>query len=185
MYSSRFSTSQLFPPKRASLFGVSWFLATGHLRSSLAALCPTWVYFPPSLVCVQSLMPQHLCLRTTPTLDRSNVLTPSGAFCIGNFTYAFPALLKIGFDIKKGAMLPDEHFNETTRKYVRLDNGLKRWIRGYKKTWMLTTANIIYMLGALVVCGMGCYSAISALMSAFGDGATATTAFSCISPYAA
>jgi hypothetical protein len=107
-----------------------------------------------------------------------------GAFCIGNFTYSFPALLKIGFDIKKGAMLPEEHFDEATRKYTRLDGGLKRWIRGYKKTWMLTTANIIYMTGALVVCGMGCYSAISALISAFSGGTT-TTSFSCVSPYAA
>lgn len=107
-----------------------------------------------------------------------------GAFCIGNFTYAFPALLKIGFDIKKGAMLPDEHFDEATKKYVRLDGGMKRWIRGYRKTIFLTTFNIIYMLGAFVVCGLGCYSAIEALISAFGDGGTVATSFGCTSPYA-
>lgn len=108
-----------------------------------------------------------------------------GAFCIGNFTYTFPAMLKIGFEIKKGAMLEGEHFDEVTKKYVRLDGGMKRWIRGYKKTWFLTTLNIIYMTGALVVCGMGMYSAIEALMSAFGSGGTVTTSFSCTSPYAA
>ncbi|KAG0649264.1 hypothetical protein D0Z07_4091 [Hyphodiscus hymeniophilus] len=107
-----------------------------------------------------------------------------GAFCIGNFTYAFPALLKIGFDIKKGAMLPEESFDEVTKKYTRHDDGMKRWIRGYKKTWMLTSFNIFYFLGALVVCGMGMYAAIKALMSAFGAGGTTATAFGCTSPFA-
>jgi hypothetical protein len=107
-----------------------------------------------------------------------------GAFCIGNFTYAFPTLLKIGFEIKKGAMLPDEGFDEVTKKYIRKDEGLKRWIRGYKKTWMLTSFNIFYLLGALVVCAMGMYSAIKALMSAFGSGGTVATAWGCTSPFA-
>lgn len=108
-----------------------------------------------------------------------------GAFCIGNFTYAFPALLKIGFEIKKGAMLPEEQFDPVTRKYVRLDGGLKRWIRGYRKSILLTSFNIFYLLGALVVCGMGMYSAIEALITAFGGGGTTATAFGCTSPYAA
>ena len=106
-----------------------------------------------------------------------------GAFCIGNFTYAFPALLKIGFDIKKGAMLEGESFDEVTKKYTRLDGGIKRWMRGYRKTFLLTSFNIFYLLGALCVCGLGMYSAISALISAFSGG-TSTTSFSCVSPYA-
>jgi hypothetical protein len=106
-----------------------------------------------------------------------------GAFCIGNFTYTFPALLKIGFDIKKGAMLPEEHFDEATKRYTRLDGGLKRWIRGYKKTFFLTSFNIIYFLGSLVVCGLGCYAAIEALIDAFSGGSVAKH-FSCRSPYA-
>ncbi|KAH8817436.1 transmembrane amino acid transporter protein-domain-containing protein [Xylogone sp. PMI_703] len=106
-----------------------------------------------------------------------------GAFCIGNFTYTFPALLKIGFEIKLGAMLPEEKFDDVTRKYTRLDGGLKRWFRGYRKSFLLTTFNIIYMLGALVVCGLGCYSAIEALISAF-DGGSVATSFSCRSPFA-
>jgi hypothetical protein len=107
-----------------------------------------------------------------------------GAFCIGNFTYAFPALLKIGFDIQKGAMLPDEGFDEVTKRYIRKDAGLKRWVRGFKKSWMLTSFNIIYFLGALVVCALGMYAAIKALISAFGDGGTVATSFGCTSPFA-
>lgn len=104
-----------------------------------------------------------------------------GAFCIGNFTYSFPALLKIGFEIKKNAMLPEEHFDEVTKKYVRLDSGWKRWARGYRKSWLLTTFNIIYFLGALVVCGMGMWAAIKALITYF-NGGSITTSFSCTSP---
>jgi hypothetical protein len=107
-----------------------------------------------------------------------------GAFCIGNFTYAFPALLKIGFEIKKGAMLPDEHYDEVTRKYIRKDEGFKRWMRGYRKSFLITSFNIFYLLGALVVCGMGMYAAIKALMTAFGAGGTTATSFGCTSPYA-
>jgi hypothetical protein len=107
-----------------------------------------------------------------------------GAFCIGNFTYAFPALLKIGFDIKKGAMLPEEHFDEATKRYVRVDEGWKRWMRGFRKSWLLNSFNIIYFLGALVVCGMGMWAAIKALMAAFGGGSTVATSFGCKSPFA-
>jgi hypothetical protein len=49
-----------------------------------------------------------------------------GAICIGNFTYTFPAMLRIGFMVKQAAMLPEETFDETTGKYTRLDNGIKR-----------------------------------------------------------
>ncbi|THY79686.1 amino acid transporter-like protein [Aureobasidium pullulans] len=107
-----------------------------------------------------------------------------GAFCIGNFTYTFPALLMIGFQIKKGAVLPEEGFDQATGKYVRVDSGVKRWMRGYRKTFWFTTANIVYFLGALAVCGLGCYAAIEALITAFSGGSVATS-FSCKSPYAA
>lgn len=115
----------------------------------------------------------------------SDVSSLVGAFCIGNFTYAWPALLKIGFEVKKGAMLPEEEFNEVTKKYTRHDGGMKRWIRGYKKFWWFNTFNVIYFFGALVVSGIGCYSAIKALMSAFGNGSTVATSFGCTSPFAA
>ena len=107
-----------------------------------------------------------------------------GAFCIGNFTYTFPALLKLGFDIKKNAMLPDEHFDEATRKYIRHDEGMKRWIRGYKKSFVMSTFNFLYFLASLVVCGLGCYAAIMALISAFSGGGSVATRFSCKSPFA-
>jgi len=91
-----------------------------------------------------------------------------GAFCIGNFTYTFPPSSKLGFDIKKNAMLPEESFDPVTKKYTRLDNGMKRWWRGYKKSFLMSTMNFLYFLASLVVCGLGSYAAIEALISAFG-----------------
>ena len=90
----------------------------------------------------------------------------------------------IGFQIKKGAVLPEEGFDQATGKYDRVDSGIKRWMRGYRKTFWFTTANIVYFLGALAVCGLGCYAAIEALITAFSGGSVATS-FSCKSPYAA
>lgn len=81
-------------------------------------------------------------------------------------------------------MLPEESFDEVTKKYTRLDGGMKRWARGFKKTWMLTSFNIFYFLGALVVCALGMWAAIEALITAFSGGSQ-TTSFSCTSPYAA
>ncbi|KAI4760330.1 amino acid transporter-like protein [Aureobasidium sp. EXF-3400] len=107
-----------------------------------------------------------------------------GAICIGNFTYTFPALLRIGFMVKQAAMLPEESFDEATGKYHRVDGGIKRWMRGYRKTFVITSLNIIYFLGALAVCGLGCYAAIEALIVALSGGSV-TTSFSCKSPYAA
>ncbi|CZT10297.1 uncharacterized protein RAG0_14818 [Rhynchosporium agropyri] len=107
-----------------------------------------------------------------------------GVFCIGNFTYTFSALLKLGFDIQKGAMLPEEHFVAVTKKYTRVNEGAKRWMRGYRKSFWMSTWNIFYFLGSLVVCVLGCYAAIMALISAFGSGGTTATHFSCISPFA-
>jgi hypothetical protein len=81
-------------------------------------------------------------------------------------------------------MLPDEVFDEASKKYIRKDEGVKKWMRGFKKTWLITSFNIFYFLGALVVCGMGMYAAIKALMTAFGAGGTVATSFGCKSPFA-
>ena len=81
-------------------------------------------------------------------------------------------------------MLPEEHFDTTTKKYTLMDNGMKRWWRGYKKSFWMSSFNILYFLGSMVVCGLGCYAAIEALISAFGAGGTTATHFSCTSPFA-
>lgn len=136
-----------------------------------------WVFVVPAYWAVA-----YVIATAVPNIGDISSLV--GAFCIGNFTYTFPALLKLGFDIKKGAMLPEETYDPVTNKYTRLDNGMARWWRGYMKTFWISSWNIFYFLGSLVVCGLGCYAAIEALIDAFGSGGTKTTHFSCTSPFA-
>jgi hypothetical protein len=103
------------------------------------------------------------------------------ALCILQFTYTFPPMLYLGYNIHLGAMLDGEGFNPVTRETVRLDKGPKRWIRGFFKYRPL--ANIwlvLYTLGALVCAALGAYSAIIALIDAFKS--PQITAFTCTSP---
>ncbi len=104
-----------------------------------------------------------------------------GAVCILSFTYTFPAILYLGFQVKKDAMLPGESFDEATHTYTRIDNGMRRWARGYMVKWHLNTFNVIYFLGALVTCALGTYSSVEGHISAFG-GASVATSFGCTAP---
>jgi hypothetical protein len=61
------------------------------------------------------------------------------AVCMLSFTYSFPALLTLGFRIKKGAMLLEESFDETTQKYTRVDGGMQRWTQGYMANWHINS----------------------------------------------
>lgn len=104
-----------------------------------------------------------------------------GAICILSFTYTFPAILQLGFQIKKDAMLPEESFDVASRTYNRVDNGWRRWVRGYMVNWHLNTFNIIYLLGSLTACALGTYSSVKGLISAF-NGTSVATSFGCIAP---
>ena len=105
-----------------------------------------------------------------------------GALCILQFTYTFPALLAFGFQIQKDAMLPEEHFDPTTKTYSFVDRGLKRWIRGFKVKWALNSFNFFYFLGALATAALGIYSSVELLIAAFSSGGSAATSFGCASP---
>lgn len=104
-----------------------------------------------------------------------------GAVCILSFTYTFPALLQLGFQIKKDAILPEETFDPITHTYTRLDSGLKRWARGFMKNWALNSFNVLYFLGALTTCALGIYSSVEGLISAF-NGQSVATSFGCKPP---
>lgn len=104
-----------------------------------------------------------------------------GALFILSFTYTFPAWLALGFWIKKDAMDPEvEHFDPTTRTYNYIDRGMRRVWRGFMKRPIFNTWNIIYFLGALATTGLGTYSSLEGLITAFQTGLT--TSFTCKSP---
>jgi hypothetical protein len=104
-----------------------------------------------------------------------------GALFILSFTYTLPALLAIGFWIRRDAMTPEERFNPTTRTYNYVDSGFRRWARGYMKRPLFNTWNIIYLLGGLVTTALGLYSSVEGLIGAF-SGKSAATSFGCTPP---
>ena len=103
------------------------------------------------------------------------------AICGITFTYSFPALLSLGFRIKKAAMLPEESFNESSRRYQRLDNGMKRWTRGFRAHWKLNSLEFFYFLVTLVAAALGTYSSVEGIISAFGGNSVATS-WGCTAP---
>jgi amino acid permease len=98
-----------------------------------------------------------------------------GALFMINFTYSFPGMLYLGHIIQKAAALPGEGFNPYTRVTTRLDTGTKRWVRGFKKSWIVSLPMTVYVLLGLACCGMGIWAAIEGLISVFGPGGTVAT----------
>lgn len=108
------------------------------------------------------------------------------ALCIMQFSYTFPPMLYLLYTIKMGAMLEGEGYNPTTRTLTRHDSGIKRYIRGFfaggARTVAMNIFNIIFMLGSAATAGLGAYSAIESLITAFQS--PSITAFTCTSPLA-
>lgn len=103
-----------------------------------------------------------------------------GALFMINFTYSFPGMLYLAWIVQKAAALPGEGFNPYTRVTTRMDNGTKRWIRGFKKSWAQSVPCLIYVIAGLACCGMGIWAAIEGLISVFGPGGTVATCEFCV-----
>lgn len=113
--------------------------------------------------------------------DFSGLTSIVSAVCILQFTYTFPPMLAIAYQVKKNAMLPDEGFDPATGRFERKDSGIKRIVRGFMKNmWYVNALNVVYMLGAIAMAGLGSYGAIENLIHAFQNGAT--NSFECKSP---
>ncbi|KAJ7105365.1 putative amino acid transporter [Mycena epipterygia] len=111
----------------------------------------------------------------------SGLTSVVAAFCILHFTYTFPPMLSVMFWMKRHALQEGEGYDPATGQTIRHDSGFKRMARGFMaRRWWVNVANVIYMLGALALGGLGAYSSIIVLMNAFKS--SKTTAFVCKSP---
>jgi len=111
----------------------------------------------------------------------SGLTSVVAAFCILHFTYTFPPMLSVMFWMKRHALQEGEGYDPATGQTIRHDSGFKRMARGFMaRRWWVNVANVIYMLGALALGGLGAYSSIIVLMNAFKS--SRTTAFVCKSP---
>jgi len=77
-------------------------------------------------------------------------------------------------------MLPDEDFNPQTGQVQRLDHGLKRLIRGFKKQLMWNSFYMIYATASVAAVGMGIWASVTAMHKHFTEGRV--TAFTCVNP---
>ncbi|GAQ35564.1 hypothetical protein AtubIFM54640_007963 [Aspergillus tubingensis] len=112
----------------------------------------------------------------------SGISSMVGAALILNFTYTLPGILYVGFRCQKDAALPGEGYDPATGVTVRHDSGMQRYIRGFKKHWVLNLFCIFYFCGGLACSGMGMWAAIESLVEVFGPGGTVATSFGCAAP---
>ncbi|KAK8053561.1 transmembrane amino acid transporter family protein [Apiospora saccharicola] len=104
-----------------------------------------------------------------------------GAIFGVGFTYILPAWAALGFRVRRDAMLEgSERFDPNTGAVNYVDTGVRRLVRGFMKRPVVNLAHLVYFLGGLVICGLGCYAAIIQLMGAFASGVA--TSFTCDSP---
>lgn len=103
------------------------------------------------------------------------------ATCILQFSYTFPPLLHIGYNVKKYALQPGEGFDPATGQVTLFDRGWKRFVRGYfSKVWYVNVFNTIYFLGALATAGLGIWAAVESLIAVYA--VPELNAFGCTSP---
>jgi hypothetical protein len=100
-----------------------------------------------------------------------------------NFTYSLSGAMYLAYKIQDGARLPREGFDPVTGETTRFDGGIRRWTRGFIKTWYLSVPVLIYTLCGFATSGMGTWAAISALESAFGPGGSVESSWTCVNPY--
>jgi hypothetical protein len=95
------------------------------------------------------------------------------AICIMQFTYTFPPLLLVAYQMIKDAAIDDP--GDTWKNW-------SRWRRGFfsgKCYWKML--NIIIFMGALSMAGLGMYGSGKSIQETFSSGAAATS-FGCESP---
>ena len=105
------------------------------------------------------------------------------AAAIIQFTYSFPPIIALGYNIKLYAMKTSvgDGFDPNTGVVTRQDTGSKRWMRGLMNgPWHWNILNVLYAIGALATAGLGLYAAIEGMIAAFEI--PQFNAFTCTSP---
>jgi hypothetical protein len=103
------------------------------------------------------------------------------AICVVQFSYSFPPILAIGYDMQIAAMKRDESFDPVTGRTTRSARGFKRWIKAFASSrWYINIWHLIFAGGSLAVAALGAYAAISGMIEAFKN--PQVNSFSCRSP---
>ena len=100
-----------------------------------------------------------------------------------NFTYSFSGIMYAAYVIQNGARLPGEGFDPATGVTTRHDSGMKRWVRGFTKTWYLSLPVVLFSMAGLAASGMGSWAGIEGLKAAFSQAGSVTASWTCTNPY--
>ncbi|KAF7979763.1 hypothetical protein HWV62_40780 [Athelia sp. TMB] len=115
----------------------------------------------------------------------SNISSLVSAICIFQFTYSFPPLLALGFQVQADAALGDRAYDPAQPSPFahRVDTwrDWSRWKRGLFPMFGLKVWYAIMTLASLATAGLGAYSSIVAIIAGFKTGGAATS-FGCKSP---
>lgn len=105
------------------------------------------------------------------------------ATCILQFTYTFPPLMMLGFELQQNAIAGDEPFDPTTGIARQVDSWrqLSRWRRALGKTWYVKVFNLMLGLASASLAGLGMWAAITSINEAFHT-TKVSVSFGCKSP---
>ncbi|TFK32210.1 transmembrane amino acid transporter protein-domain-containing protein [Crucibulum laeve] len=106
------------------------------------------------------------------------------AVAIMQFTYTFPPLLRLGYDVITDAMDADREYSPGQGIHGRIDNWNQwsRWKRGlFGGRWYFKLFNLLMSLGGLAMACLGMWGAGVSIKTAFDNSAGATS-FGCAAP---
>ncbi|KIJ93769.1 hypothetical protein K443DRAFT_111538 [Laccaria amethystina LaAM-08-1] len=106
------------------------------------------------------------------------------AIAIMQFTYTFPPLLRLGYDVITDAMGSDELYSPGKGASCRIDTwrDWSRWKRGlFGGRWYFKLFNLGMALGGLVMACLGMWGAGESIKEVFANSAAATS-FGCKAP---
>ncbi|KAJ7890531.1 transmembrane amino acid transporter [Mycena olivaceomarginata] len=106
------------------------------------------------------------------------------AIGIMQFTYTFPPLLRLGYDVISDAMVADEPYDPHLGRYQRIDswNQWSRWKRGlFSGRWYFKLFNFLLFLASMSMAGLGMWAAGESVKATFALSGAATS-FSCRAP---
>jgi hypothetical protein len=116
----------------------------------------------------------------------SNISSLVAAVCILQFTYTFPPLLMLGYEVQRDAISNDEYIDEQTGQPGQAQDtwsNWSRWKRGLTRRWYVKLFNFLFFLAALATACLGMYTSGEAIQEGF-QSSGAGTSFTCQSPVA-
>ncbi|KZP07121.1 hypothetical protein FIBSPDRAFT_1053181 [Athelia psychrophila] len=115
----------------------------------------------------------------------SNISSLVSAICTVQFTYSFPPLLALGYQVQADAAKGDRVWDpsQPTPFAHRVDSwrDWSRWQRGLWPMLWLKVWYAVMCLASLATAGLGAYSAVAAIIAGFKTGSHASS-FGCKSP---